>query len=88
MEVSDIWYAYELGYTLKLEKYCEKAENMIELRVHQPSSPHDHPLSSVNGVFNAIVLGQRGRKRCSTEEAPARSFYSVGIYVVFLESLC
>ncbi|MEK7852640.1 MAG: homoserine dehydrogenase [Planctomycetota bacterium] len=56
VEVSDIWYAYELGYTLKLVAIAKKAENMIELRVHPTLLPHDHPLSSVNGVFNAICI--------------------------------
>lgn len=56
VEVSDIWYAYELGYTLKLLAIAKKAENTIELRVHPTLLPHEHPLSSVNGVFNAICI--------------------------------
>ena len=56
VEVSDIRYAHELGYTLKLVAIAKKTENMIELRVHPTLLPHDHPLSSVNGVFNAICI--------------------------------
>lgn len=56
MDLSDIWYAHELGYTLKLLAIAKKTENNIELRVHPTLLPHDHPLSSVNGVFNAICI--------------------------------
>lgn len=56
VDLSDIWYAHELGYTLKLLAIAKKTENHIELRVHPTLLPHDHPLSSVNGVFNAICI--------------------------------
>jgi len=56
VNLADIWYAHELGYTLKLLAIAKKAENNIELRVHPTLLPHDHPLSSVNGVFNAICV--------------------------------
>lgn len=56
VDLSDLWYAHELGYTLKLLAIAKKTENSIELRVHPTLLPHDHPLSSVNGVFNAICV--------------------------------
>ncbi len=56
VDLSDIGYAHELGYTLKLLAIAKKTENHIELRVHPALLPHDHPLSSVNGVFNAICI--------------------------------
>ncbi|HHT9109123.1 MAG TPA: homoserine dehydrogenase, partial [Candidatus Wunengus sp. YC64] len=56
VDLSDIWYAHELGYTLKLLAIAKKPGNTIELRVHPTLLPHDHPLSSVNGVFNAICV--------------------------------
>ncbi len=56
VDLSDIWYAHELGYTLKLLAIAKKTGNSIELRVHPTLLPHDHPLSSVNGVFNAICV--------------------------------
>ena len=56
VDLADIWYAHELGYTLKLLAIAKKAENNIELRVHPTLLSHDHPLSSVNGVFNAICV--------------------------------
>lgn len=56
VDLSDIWYAHELGYTLKLLAIAKKVGNNIELRVHPTLLQHDHPLSSVNGVFNAICV--------------------------------
>lgn len=56
VDLSDIGYAHELGYTLKLLAIAKKVENKIELRVHPTLLPHDHPLSSVHGVFNAICI--------------------------------
>lgn len=56
VDLSDIWYARELGYTLKLLAIAKKGENTIELRVHPTLLPHEHPLSSVQGVFNAICI--------------------------------
>ncbi|MDR4507950.1 MAG: homoserine dehydrogenase [Candidatus Brocadiaceae bacterium] len=56
VDLSDIWYAHELGYTLKLLAITKKTGNSIELRVHPTLLPHDHPLSSVHGVFNAICI--------------------------------
>lgn len=56
IDLSDIWYAHELGYTLKLLAIAKNTGNFIELRVHPTLLPHDHPLSSVHGVFNAICI--------------------------------
>jgi homoserine dehydrogenase len=56
VDLSDIWYAHELGYTLKLLAIAKKAQNTVELRVHPALLPHDHPLSTVNGIFNAICV--------------------------------
>ncbi len=56
VDLSDVWYAHELGYTLKLLAIAKKTNGCIELRVHPTLLLHDHPLSSVNGVFNAICI--------------------------------
>lgn len=56
IDLSDIWYAHELGYTLKLLAIAKKRENKLELRVHPTLLPHEHPLSSVHSVFNAICI--------------------------------
>jgi len=56
VELKDIYYAHELGYTLKLLAISKKNENGLEIRVNPTLLPHEHPLSSVNGVFNAICI--------------------------------
>ncbi len=56
VELKDIYYAHELGYTLKLLAVAKKDDNGLELRVNPTLLPHEHPLSSVNGVFNAICI--------------------------------
>ena len=39
VEVSDIWYAYELGYTLKLLAIAKKRKTLSNCACIQPSSP-------------------------------------------------
>ncbi len=56
VELKDIYYAHELGYTLKLLAISKKRDNGLEIRVNPTLLPHEHPLSSVNGVFNAICI--------------------------------
>ncbi len=56
VELKDIYYAHELGYTLKLLAISKQRKNGLEIRVNPTLLPHDHPLSSVNGVFNAICI--------------------------------
>ncbi|MDR4499023.1 MAG: homoserine dehydrogenase [Candidatus Scalindua sp.] len=56
IELKDIYYAHELGYTLKLLAISKRRDNGLEIRVNPTLLPHDHPLSSVNGVFNAICI--------------------------------
>ncbi len=52
----DILYAHELGYTIKLLGIMRRWGNECEIRVHPTMLPNTHPLSSVNGVYNAIYL--------------------------------
>jgi homoserine dehydrogenase len=56
IELKDIYYAHELGYTLKLLAISKKNDNGLELRVNPTLLPHEHLLSSVSGVFNAICI--------------------------------
>lgn len=57
---SDISYAKELGYVLKLLVIGKKKGRGLELRVHPTLLPLDHPLASVRGVYNAVyVRGER-----------------------------
>ncbi|WKZ19711.1 MAG: homoserine dehydrogenase [Candidatus Jettenia sp. CY-1] len=89
MDLSDIWYAHELGYTLKLLAVAKRIKSAIELRVHPTLLPHDHPLSSVNGVFNAIcvngsavgetMLYGRGAGQMPTASAVVADLVDVGL---------
>ncbi|MBQ9264077.1 MAG: homoserine dehydrogenase [Clostridia bacterium] len=56
IETVDIAYGKELGYTLKLLAIAKRQGNVIDARVHPTFIPDSHPLTSVNGSFNAIFL--------------------------------
>ena len=53
---TDISYARELGYVIKLIAIARKLENNIEARVHPKFIPKSHPLASVNDSFNAVFV--------------------------------
>ncbi|MCM8796653.1 MAG: homoserine dehydrogenase [Candidatus Omnitrophica bacterium] len=52
----DISYAKELGFQIKLLGIANKKDRELEVRVHPTLIPHEHLLSSVDGVFNAIYI--------------------------------
>lgn len=52
----DLAFASELGCTIKLLAIAKHQEEGVEVRVHPAILPLSHPLSSVNGVFNAIYV--------------------------------
>jgi homoserine dehydrogenase len=52
----DIKYAKELGLVIKLLAIAKNVDGGIELRVHPTLIDEDHPLASVDGVFNAVFL--------------------------------
>ncbi|MBO6204367.1 MAG: homoserine dehydrogenase, partial [Selenomonas sp.] len=53
----DIEYAKNLGYVIKLLAVGkETKEHGVDVRVHPVFLPKEHPLASVNGVFNAIFV--------------------------------
>ena len=54
--VEDIEYAKELGYVIKLVGIAKQDELGINVRVHPLLLPKEHPLASVNDVFNAIFV--------------------------------
>jgi len=56
VQLDDIQYASELGYTLKLLVIAKRHPRALELRVSPSLLPTDHPLASVHGVFNAICV--------------------------------
>lgn len=56
IEQKDIEYARGLGYKIKLLAIARGVKEKIELRVHPTLVPLTHPLSNVNGAFNAIFV--------------------------------
>ena len=52
----DIAYAGELNYVIKLLGIAKDTEQGIEVRVHPTLLPKQHPLASVNDVYNAIFI--------------------------------
>jgi homoserine dehydrogenase len=53
---SDIAYAEELGLSLKLVGTAERVGDGLSVRVHPAFLFGAHPLSSVNGSFNAVTI--------------------------------
>lgn len=56
ISVEDINYGKELGYTLKLLAISKNRDGKIEARVHPAFLPQNHPLSTINGSFNAVFV--------------------------------
>ena len=54
--LTDAKYASELGYSIKLIGSCEKDIDGIYARVCPMMIPESNPLSSINDVFNGIVV--------------------------------
>ena len=52
----DISCGKEMGYVLKLLAIAKRDGNTVQVRVHPTFLPKAHPLSSVNGSFNAVYL--------------------------------
>ncbi len=54
---SDIEYASEMGYAIKLMAVAkEEEEGLLEVGVYPAMIPKSHPLASVSGVYNAIFV--------------------------------
>jgi homoserine dehydrogenase len=53
---SDIAYAREMGYAIKLMAIARRTESGIDVRVHPAMIPVAHPLAGVSGVYNAIYV--------------------------------
>lgn len=53
---TDIRYAAGLGYAIKLLGIAREDAGGVEVRVHPALLPLNHPLASVNDVFNAIFV--------------------------------
>lgn len=52
----DIQYAKRLGYQLKLLGIAQCDENQISVSVQPTMVKNSHPIASVNGVFNAVLV--------------------------------
>ncbi|AFY41632.1 homoserine dehydrogenase [Nostoc sp. PCC 7107] len=56
---TDINYAEKLGFVIKLlaiAKYQNNANSQLSVRVHPTFVPKSHPLATINGVYNAILV--------------------------------
>ncbi len=53
---SDIRFASDLGYRIKLLAVARQVGAQVEARVHPAMIPEGHILANVNGVFNAIHI--------------------------------
>ncbi|MGV3523950.1 MAG: homoserine dehydrogenase [Candidatus Sericytochromatia bacterium] len=52
----DIAYAKQFGYVIKLLAIAKRTRTGLEARVNPTMIPADHPLASVNGVYNALMV--------------------------------
>jgi homoserine dehydrogenase len=56
---TDIAYASKLGFVIKLlaiAKHLNSENTKLSVRVHPTLVPQTHPLASINGVYNAILV--------------------------------
>ncbi|MGI5901324.1 MAG: homoserine dehydrogenase [Desulfitobacteriia bacterium] len=53
---TDIQYAKELGCVIKLLAIAKNKDGEIEVRVHPTMINKNHPLATVNGVYNAVYI--------------------------------
>lgn len=56
LSANDLVYAREMGYVIKLLAIGRRTSGGIDVRVHPTMIRADHPLASVNGVYNAIYV--------------------------------
>ena len=56
LEASDIKYAEQLGYRIKLLGIAKRRDNGVELRVHPTLIPSKRLLANVEGAMNAVMV--------------------------------
>lgn len=56
IDINDINYGKELGYTLKLLAISKNIDGKLEARVHPAFVKNSNPLATVKGSFNAVLL--------------------------------
>ncbi len=52
----DIGFARDFGYKIKLLAIAKRRGPGVEVRVEPAMLPVNHPMSSVNGVYNAVYI--------------------------------
>ncbi|MCA1808142.1 MAG: homoserine dehydrogenase [Lentisphaerae bacterium] len=60
LAATDVEYAHDLGYCIRLLAVVLDAGKEIEVRVHPALVPSGHILASVDGVFNALLIDSDG----------------------------
>ena len=56
IQKSDIEYASELGYKIKLLAVSKKHKDSVEIYVHPALVPDQHPLAAIDNEFNALFV--------------------------------
>jgi homoserine dehydrogenase len=56
LATTDLEYAADLGFVVKLIGIAERVEGGVSVRVHPAMLPSDHPLASIRGATNAIFI--------------------------------
>ncbi len=56
LQSDDVDIAHELGFVMKLLGVARLVDGAVSVRVHPALVPGDHPLASVNGADNAVLL--------------------------------
>ena len=56
IEPSDMEYADDMGYSVKLLAIAKRSGGLLELRVHPTLIPKEHLLADVRGIYNAIFV--------------------------------
>ncbi|NTV29384.1 MAG: homoserine dehydrogenase [Candidatus Omnitrophica bacterium] len=56
VSAEDLKYVDEMGLAIKLLAIAKKKDGAVEVRVHPTLISREHPLASVNNVYNAVLL--------------------------------
>ena len=56
LTLEDVEYASKLGYAVKLLGHCKTVGDKIDAEVSPAFVPYNHPLATVDSVFNAILV--------------------------------
>lgn len=56
IDIRDIEYAHGFGYEIKLLVIAKEEKDGLVLKVHPTLVSCDHPLASINGVYNSIFI--------------------------------